>query len=225
LFEASPSLGKQVASAMNEYMKKADSLRDDLAREHAKKLLECRQKLKPKRMALVKQNDFEGALLVDFHLERRENAIPPIWIRSVTTPRFGKGKVPYGWTSPSLLFAKGEKGLLVGTRNMPRWVARQDVILSWKEVDETQEAVGKSILGPFGNSTAETKPPSELINASIRLSIGDEVLAFKGRAWEPQEIADLSPFGAVFHSAPLGSTIQPEVCPKTALRQVIQGKK
>lgn len=225
LFEASPSLSKQATSAVNEYIKKADTLRDDLAREHAKKVFEFRLKLKPKRMALIKQNDFEGALLVDFHIERRDNPIPPIWIRSVTTPRFGKGKVPYGWTSPGLLFAKGAKGLLVGTGNTPRWVSRQDVILSWKEIDETQEVVGKSILGPFGASATETKPPSQLINALTRLSIGDEVLAFKGRAWETLEIADLSPFGAVFHSTPLGSTIQPEVCPKTALRQVIQREK
>jgi hypothetical protein len=211
----------EVREAVTRYLEKGLKRLADLTKKHESALAECRTKLKSARSAFLSQADFEGLLLLETHLYRREHPLPPIWIRVNSSSNLTRGPQPYDWSRPMRLFSRRGNEFLVEAFGVNfEWMPRHHVLLGWNEIIESAEDVVRK-NGAYAKWGDESKlPPSQPLDDSMHLAVGDKVIVDIGRFFETLPVSDVSPFGVVVERDPGGASSRLDVFPRPAVRKV-----
>lgn len=226
VFDVDPRLNMEAKKLLDQYLDKAEQLRDKIFSDHKSKVAECRVKLKPKRTSLIQKNDFLGAILIDLHLARRTYPVKPIWIRfNNATITFSKS-ASYETSAPVLLLARNrKKGFLVfAAGDRWDWLSRDKIALSYSEYSKSEAEIGKSKIWTNEYRFNPKDPSSKPLEVGMRLKKGDQLLVPVANGWHEKKVEDLSPFGVVIHVSDFGLGPQIDIFPRGIVRWINEQK-
>lgn len=226
VFDVDPRLNPEASKLVEQYLEKAENLRNEMNSAHAKNVAECRSKLRPKRVALVQKNDFLGAALIDLHIARRTYPIKPIWIRICTQVSPFSTQAAYDLSSPALLFARSkEKGFLIlGANRQLDWLARDRVTLSYSDYSTSEDEIAKHKIWTNRYEFNPKHPSSKPLEVGMRLKKGDQVLVPVLIGWHERRVEDLSPFGVVVRVSDKDVSSSLDILPRGIVRWINEQK-
>lgn len=222
VFDLDSRLGAEAKRLLEKYLSQAETMREQVFSSHANEVAECRAKLKPNRSALVQQNDFLGAMLIDLHLARRTYPIKPIWVRVSTQVSPFSKKVDIDSSFPFLLIARNQsKGFLIyGTSQNWEWHSRDRVALGYSDCTSSELKAGETKTWTNRFRPNPKYPASKPLDIGERLKEGDAVLVPVLNDWRERKVQDLSPFGVVVHVSEHETSPQIDVIPRSVVRKI-----
>ena len=226
VFDVDPRLGAEAKRLTEQYLVKAEQLREKVFSTYTPKVAELRSKLKAKRSALIQKDDFLGALLLDLHLAQRTYPIPPIWVRYNQTMLKTSQQNDYEQSFPVQLLARdSEKGFLVLNFGKPiDWQARERISLSYSEYSKSESEIGKRLIWTNEYKFNPKHPSSKPIEVGMRLKVGDQLLVPASHDWVEKRVKELSPFGVVVEMSNFGTEPSVQIFPRGIVRWINEQK-
>lgn len=226
VFDVDPRLGAEAKKLTEQYLVKAEQLREKVFSTYTPKVSELRSKLKAKRSALIQKDDFLGALLLDLHLAQRTYPIPPIWVRYNQNILKTSIQNDYERSFPVQLLARdSQKGFLILNAGKPiDWQARERISLSYNEYTKSEAEIGEKIIWINKYEFNPKHPSSKPLEVGMRLKPGDQLLVPKGREWVERRVKELSPFGVVVEMSNARTEPLIDIIPRGIVRWINEQK-
>ncbi len=221
LCEVKPNLSAKANDLIEAYVKRSEKSIESLVKDNQQEIGKLAKSLASIKKKLVSKDDFQGAVLIDAHLSKREYPIPPMLLRVCSDQRPGSGPIVFAFSRPIYIVKReGELFWAQSITYFPLQFKRHQVMLGWEDCAGRTEQDFAREIGWSDYKQQPNDPPSRPIDEVDELEIGQEVLFCNHSVWKSGKVTDLSPTDVVVEYASFSGRNETQFVPRLSLRIV-----